>query len=104
VDRKSPGHARVTYKVNMMKEVNYTLDMHEDREAGTVKWSMVESDSFKTNNGRWEIKEIAPGQTDVKYWLEIDFTIPVPGFILNRLVKAQLPTMVKSFVKRANHG
>jgi len=67
-----------------------------------VHWSLIESDSFRTNNGRWEIKEAGPGKTDVKYSLEIDFTIPVPGFILNRLVKGSLPSMVKSFVSRAN--
>lgn len=101
VERKGAGRARVSYRVNMMKEVNYTLDLTEDEAAGVVHWTMVSSDSFKMNNGRWELKDLGGGKTDVKYSLELDFNFPVPGFILNRLVKGSLPSMVKSFVKRA---
>jgi len=100
VERKSAGHARTTYKINMMKEVNYTLDIQEDAGAGRVQWSLVESDSFKVNNGLWELKTVGPGKTDVLYRLEIEFTFSVPGFILNKLVKGSLPSMVNSFVKR----
>jgi ribosome-associated toxin RatA of RatAB toxin-antitoxin module len=102
VERKGTGHARVSYRVNMMKEVNYTLDMHEEPEAGVVHWSLVESDSLRTSNGRWELKSAGVGKTDVKYSIEVDFKISVPGFILNRLVKGTLPSMLKSFVKQAS--
>ena len=101
VERKGAGQARVSYRVNMMKEVIYTLDHHEDVAAGIVQWTMVESDSFKMNNGRWELKPAGPGKTDVRYELEIEFNFPVPGFILSKLVKGSLPSMVKNFAKRA---
>ena len=101
VERKGAGQARVSYRVNMMKEVNYTLDHREDPAAGVVQWTMVDSDSFKLNNGRWELKSAGPGKTDVRYELEIEFKFSVPGFILNRLVKGSLPSMVESFAKRA---
>jgi ribosome-associated toxin RatA of RatAB toxin-antitoxin module len=104
VERKGAGKARATYKVNMMKEVNYTLDHTEDAAAGIVQWTMVSSDSFKLNNGRWELKSVGPGKTEVKYELELEFNFSVPGFILNKLIKGTLPSMVKSFVKRANNG
>ncbi len=101
VQRKGPGQARVTYHVSMMKDIVYTLDHREDPAAGTVEWSLVDSDAFKKNTGRWELKAAGAGKTDVKYQLEVDFKIPVPGFILNRLVKGSLPSMVASFEKRA---
>jgi ribosome-associated toxin RatA of RatAB toxin-antitoxin module len=101
VERKGPGHARVKYRVNMMKDITYTLDLHEDPAAGVVHWSLVESDFFKKNDGRWEIKSTGPGKTQVRYSLDVEFKIPVPGLILNRLVKGSLPSMVKSFQKRA---
>ena len=104
VERKGTGQARVSYRVNMMKQVNYTLDHNEDPNTGIVQWTMVKSDSFKINNGRWEIKAAGPSKTDVKYELEIEFNFPVPGFILNRLVKGSLPSMVKSFAKRAGRS
>ncbi len=101
VERKSAGHARVTYQMSLMKDFSYTIDLEEDREKGTVSWKLVESDLFKTNNGGWKIKESAAGKVDVEYEVEVDFKIPVPGFILNRLVKGSLPAMIKGFEKQA---
>lgn len=101
VERKGAGHARASYKVSMMKDVSYTLDHKENSDAGVIEWSLVESDFFKKNVGRWELKEAGPGKTDVKYSLEVEFKVPVPGFILNGLVKKSLPGMIKSFEKQA---
>jgi ribosome-associated toxin RatA of RatAB toxin-antitoxin module len=101
VERKAPGKARATYNVNMMKEISYTLDHVEDQAAGTVEWNLVESDFMKTNKGRWVLKSLGPNKTDVRYELEVEFKFPVPGMILNRLVKGSLGPMVKSFVERA---
>ena len=84
----------------MMKDVQYVLDHVEDKTNGIVSWTLVESDSFKKNNGRWELKAAGPGKTDVRYELEIEFNFPVPGLILNRLVKGSLPSMVNGFVKQ----
>lgn len=101
VERKAPGKARATYHVNMMKEISYTLDHVEDQAAGTVQWTLVESDFMKKNQGRWILKSAGPGKTDVRYELEVEFKFPVPSLILNRLVKGSLGSMVKSFVDRA---
>jgi ribosome-associated toxin RatA of RatAB toxin-antitoxin module len=102
VERKGSGQARVTYDVSMMKDITYTLDHREDEASGVVEWSLVESDAFKKNNGRWQLKSAGPGKTDVHYALEVEFKFPVPGFILSRLVKGSLPSMVESFRKRAS--
>lgn len=104
VERKGAGQARVTYYVSMMKEVVYTLDHREDLEKGVIEWSLVESDTLKKNTGRWNIKSAGDGKTDVNYSLEVEFKIPVPGFILNRLVKGSLPSMLKNFVNQALKG
>lgn len=101
VERKGPGQARATYHVSMMKDVVYTLDHKENREAGRVEWTLVESDMFKQNTGFWEIKQAGTGKTDVQYGINVEFKIPVPSLILNRLVKGSLPAMVKSFEKQA---
>ncbi|MGZ3688208.1 MAG: type II toxin-antitoxin system RatA family toxin [Bdellovibrionota bacterium] len=101
---KAASGARVSYKVSMMKDISYTLDHVEDAPSGRVEWTLVDSDSFKSNSGIWELRSVGPGKTDVKYQLEVEFKIPIPGFVLNRLVKSQLPSMVKSFVERATKG
>ena len=101
VERKADGHARATYKVSMMKDVTYTLDHKESKDQGVVEWNLVDSDFFKKNTGRWELKDVGGGKTDVKYMLDVEFKMPVPGFILNGLVKKSLPGMIKSFEKQA---
>jgi ribosome-associated toxin RatA of RatAB toxin-antitoxin module len=101
VERKGTGKARVTYHVSLIKDVNYILDHSEDPAAGIVSWTMVESDTFKVNNGSWTLTSAGPGKTDVHYELEVEFKIYVPGMILNKLIKGPLPSMVKSFVDRA---
>ncbi len=101
VKRTSPTTARVVYWVSLMKDVSYTLDLTEDFEAGTVKWTLVESDFFKKNNGSWKIKALGDAECEAVYALDVDFKIPVPGFILSKLVKGNLPGMLKSFEKQA---
>lgn len=101
VERQGPGRARVTYEVSLIKEVSYTLDHHEDAEKGIVEWKLVSSDFMKANSGRWELKAAGAGKTEAHYAVEIEFKIPVPGLILNRLVKGSLPAMIRSFEKRA---
>ncbi len=93
---------RVSYQVSVMsQDVTYTLDHRHDLASGRVNWSLVESNFFKKNIGMWEVKSVGKGKSEVLYSIEVDFKVPVPGFILNRLVKGSLPGMVKSFEKRA---
>jgi ribosome-associated toxin RatA of RatAB toxin-antitoxin module len=101
VERKGPGKARVSYQMEMMgQEIQYVLDHVEDAAAGTVEWTLVESNFMKKNVGRWDIKAAGAGKADVRYALEIEFKVPVPGFILNRVVKGRLPQMLKEFEKQ----
>jgi ribosome-associated toxin RatA of RatAB toxin-antitoxin module len=103
-ERKGAGQARATYKVSMMKDITYTLDHKENKDSGVIEWVLIDSDFFKKNTGRWELKDAGPGKTDVKYTVDVEFKIPVPGFMLNRLVKGSLPAMVKSFEKQSKKG
>ncbi len=102
IKSKAKGKACVAYKVSMIKDARYTLDHVEDREKGIVTWTLIEGDLIKKNNGRWELKSVGPGKTEIRYTVEIEFAIPVPGLILNRMVKSSLPKMVQGFVERAN--
>jgi ribosome-associated toxin RatA of RatAB toxin-antitoxin module len=105
VERKAPGQARATYRVSVMgQDMSYTLEHREDPERGRVEWSLVESGFFKRNEGRWELKAAGPGRTDARYVVDLEFKVPVPGFILNRLVKGRLPDMVRSFEAQAKRA
>ena len=107
VERKAAGQARVTYKLNIIKEIQYTLDLTEEKiESGgktryRVHWKLHQSDFFKSNNGSWEFHESAPGKTSVKYAIDAEFKIPVPGFMLKKIIAGNLPGVIESFEKRA---
>lgn len=103
VERSSPTKCRVFYAVEMMgQQMTYTLDHEEFPKEGKVRWHLVDSNFFKKNDGEWELITKSAGKTDVRYTLDVEFKVPVPSFILNRLVKGSLPAMVKGFAAQAN--
>src|SRR4051812_17843497 len=87
IEHRESGKARVTYRVNMIKEISYTLEHSEDAEKGIIAWTLSSSDFMKKNSGRWELKALGPGRTQAKYAVELEFKISVPSLILNRLIK-----------------
>lgn len=95
------GKTRVFYKTNIVKDVEYSIDVKEDLKKKTIKWSLHESDTFNVNNGEWVLKSKGETQTEAHYSLELEFKVPVPSFILNRLIKGTLPSMLKAFEKKA---
>jgi ribosome-associated toxin RatA of RatAB toxin-antitoxin module len=102
VERNADGTVVGHYDLSMMsKDMSYVLNIKEDAKAGTVNWTLKQSDFFKINNGAWKIESIGPGQCKVSYSLDVEFNFSVPGFILKSLVKGTLPSMMKSFYERA---
>ena len=102
VDRISPQQAKVTYHVNVLsQDVHYILSHQESMDHSRVEWTLLESNFFKKNVGSWDLKSLGPGKTQVKYSLDVEFKVPIPSFVLNRLVKGSLPGMVRSFEKQA---
>ncbi|MBI4925828.1 MAG: hypothetical protein HY843_07890 [Bdellovibrio sp.] len=101
IERENETKARVKYLVSIMKDVSYVLNHDENFETGEIQWSLVEGDFFQKNTGSWKLKEIGPEKTEAVYSIEVEFNVPVPSFILNRLIKGSLPEMMKNFEKRA---
>jgi len=90
---------RVRFEIDLMKRFSYELEftLHPMKE---VHWRLVESDFFKTNQGRW-VLEAQPEATKVQYELEVGFGFLVPGWITKKLTESNLPTMFDKFEKRA---
>lgn len=101
LERLPNGKVRAHYFVSMIKDITYTVELTENRDKGTVEWSLVEGSFFKRNDGGWQLTSQGDGQTLVKYWVDIDFAISVPGFILKKLVSSSLPSMIEEFEERA---
>jgi coenzyme Q-binding protein COQ10 len=91
----------VAFDLEMMKRFKYSVNMRESfddaSEQGEVSWTLKDSGLFKVNNGCWKLKSLGPNKTQVTYSLDVEFSFGVPGFILNGLVKKNIPANIKSF-------
>jgi len=92
--------AEVEYNINIIKKFSYILTS-EEIENKKVAWSFASGDLFSSNNGSWELNDNGDGSTEVKYTIDIDFKVKVPGMISRKLVASNLPSMMKSVLKKA---
>ena len=99
VVRKKTGQtAEVTYTIEVIKRISYTLKMI-GKAPSTITWSLLEGEMMKKNSGEWNLKG-TNGKTRATYSVDIEFGIFVPGMISKMLVGSNLPTMLKSFKKK----
>src|ERR1035437_2689850 len=92
-EKSATGEITAHYELSMMgKDMSYTLKIKQDPSAGEVSWTLLKSEFFKVNNGAWKIEPLGSGKCKVKYWLEVEFSFSVPGFMLKPMIKGTLPT------------
>ncbi len=103
VEKKSKTGAIVTFEVDVIKTIHYTLDM-KLKAPHHVTWTLVKGDFMKSNVGGWDLEEIKKGVTLAKYHIEVKFGLLVPGSVADTLVKKSLPAMIESFKKRIEKG
>lgn len=96
---------QVEFKLDLLKTFKYVLEFKE-KSPEEISWKLVDSNLFKKNSGGWKIKKEKDGQLLVTYTLDVEFGFMAPGFIVNKLVKNDLPKMIEKFAKRveALHG
>lgn len=102
VESSSDAGAVVTYSIDMIKKLNYTLKLTHQKPT-KVTWTFMSGDLFKINQGSWELKDLGNNQTEVTYTIELDIKgfIPGSGMIVNKLTETSLPSMMKSYLNRA---
>jgi coenzyme Q-binding protein COQ10 len=97
---REDGIAKVEYNINIIKKFSYVLTS-EEVENEKVAWSFDSGDLFSSNNGSWNLKDNGDGTTEVTYKVDIDFKVKVPGMISKKLVSSNLPSMMRSVLKKA---
>lgn len=99
---ESKDGATVTMNLNLIKKISYKIKLSH-KENTEVSWSLLSGDMMKVNNGRWTLKDLGNGKTEVTYSLEVELKgfLPGLGMIEKTLVSTNLPTAMKSFAKRA---
>jgi len=99
VSKKGELEFRVRFEIDVMKKFSYELDfsLFPEKE---IHWKLVESDFFKTNQGKWLLTP-AGNHTKVQYDLEVGFGFFVPSWITKKLTESNLPQMFDKFEEQA---
>ena len=101
ITKKEGKSTWAEYVLNMFgKKVKYTLKHTENPKKG-LKWTMVEGEFFKSNDGSWEIEAEGKDQVHAIYTVDAGFPLLVPKSIVNTLTGTQLPKMMKAFEDQA---
>lgn len=90
----------VTFKLNLIKEITYTLRFELDP-PGAVFWKLKSGDWMKTNSGSWELKMKGEDWTEAAYSIDLAFSLWVPRAVTDTLVEKNLPQTLQRFKKRA---
>ncbi|OGQ48017.1 MAG: hypothetical protein A3H42_03015 [Deltaproteobacteria bacterium RIFCSPLOWO2_02_FULL_46_8] len=93
----------VAFKVNLIKEIAYTLHFELDP-SRSVYWKLKRGDMMKTNSGSWELKAKSDNTTHATYAIDIGFGLWVPKMITETLTEKSLPQTLKRFKKRAERA
>ncbi|MDP2599709.1 MAG: SRPBCC family protein [Deltaproteobacteria bacterium] len=100
IDRRKDREIEVSFKINLIKEINYTLKVELDPPSG-VYWKLKKGDLMKSNEGSWELKAKGDTVTEAVYSIDVTFGLWVPNAITEALVAKNLPQTLKRFKKRA---
>lgn len=92
--------ARVKFFVRLIREFNYTLDLHHEP-MKRVYWNLVRGDLFSKMDGSWELKKLGKRKVEVTYSLDIEAKLYVPQMIIGRLVSYNMPRVMTNFYERA---
>lgn len=90
--------AEVTFRAEVMKEVEYTLRFTGNRPKGFT-WTQTKG-FFKKNDGGWEFKDLGGGRTEATYFLDFAIGGLVPKAVVDKLVQANFPNMLRTFKER----
>jgi coenzyme Q-binding protein COQ10 len=99
VGKRTGNEVEVTYAIEIIKTVRYTL-RHKEERPNKVSWSFVEGEIMKDNKGSWLLEPAAGGATKVTYNIELTLGLLVPKTVVNMLTEQGLPKMLEAFKRR----
>lgn len=87
------------FKIFVVKDVHYALKFQWD-EPTELRWTFLGGDFMKDNQGAWKLEEKSDETTLAHYQVDVRFGWMVPGAIVDKLTKHQLPELMTSFKDR----
>lgn len=98
VGKKSGKTCEVTFHIEVIKKISYTLKMTEG--AKGITWTFVKGDMMKDNKGSWKLEDLGDGLTSATYSIDVNLGLLVPGSVAKMLIGSNLPAMLKAFKQR----
>jgi ribosome-associated toxin RatA of RatAB toxin-antitoxin module len=83
-------------------EISYTLEYSYDDP--NLSWTLVEGEMVNQLDGAYELTDLGEEGTKVRYSLEADVDMPVPGFLKKRAAKHILDQGLSGLKQRAEGG
>jgi ribosome-associated toxin RatA of RatAB toxin-antitoxin module len=89
--------AKLACVAHFLKDFRFILKVSKQKPT-MVAWKMESGDLFKRNEGLWKLKEISPLKTMVTYSMDIDFAIPVPGFLVKKFLGPSWDRAIENYL------
>ncbi len=99
VEKKKAQHYLVTFTLQVIKEISYTLDIH-GKQPDHLTWTLVRGNMMKKNDGGWTLEDVKRGVILATYDVDIDLGLLVPSSVTKALVSKDLPKMLERFKER----
>lgn len=93
---------KAKYTLNLIKRFQYTINVKLDEPNG-LSWTFDSGDLFKKNDGFWKLEKLDDNTTKATYGLDVELKMFAPKMMVNKLVKTNLPIMMKAFKKRSEN-
>lgn len=97
-DEGRPHQARFRIDARVA-EITYTLEYSYDYP--DVSWTLVEGEMVSQLDGSYRLEDLGDGRVEVRYSLEADVDMPVPGFLKKRAARTILDQGLRGLKQRA---
>jgi ribosome-associated toxin RatA of RatAB toxin-antitoxin module len=91
---------RVEFELSVARKLRYTLDLVGEPER-SLRWSLVQGDMMRENEGGWTLEELPGGTTRATYEVSVSLGGFVPRSISNALVERTMPANIDAFKREA---
>jgi uncharacterized membrane protein len=103
--RQTDGDGRGTqvwYHIDArVMEIQYVLGYEYPEEGRRMTWALIEADQLRQLDGEYLLEPEGDDVTRVRYTIEVDLAVPVPGFLRKRAAKQILETGLGELKRRA---
>lgn len=95
---------RVRFRAaGMGRSTSYTLQFDHD-DAGLLAWKLIDGDITRRLDGSYRLTPTDDGRTRVRYELEVELIIPLPGFVKRRSETKIMHTALRELKARVESG